>query len=156
MGCDIHTYAEKRISGRWESISKMDPEEAKEDYPHLNYSGRITDGRDYRLFGLLSGVRVEDWGFRIIPDVQMCIPADASPEVHDQYLREDCDAHTPGHVYWQDLLDARDAINVKLLIGQIEPRAKDAITELLENFQHVADENTLNVREMRIVLWYDN
>lgn len=155
MGADIHTYAEKRVNGKWESISVMDPEEAEEEDPWLEKSGRITNGRDYLLFGLLSGVRY-NWGFQVIPENQMCFPEDASEPVSEQWKREEGDAHTEGWLEWQTLMDAQKKINVLLLIGRLEPAIKDCIDELVESFQAHANEYNLNVREMRIILWYDN
>lgn len=155
MGCDIHTYAEKRVAGKWESVSVPDQEESEEEYPHLDYSGRITGGRDYELFGLLSGVR-RDWGIKIIPESQMCLPEDVSETVKAQWKSEDGDAHTEGWLDWQNLLNAQKEINVQLLLGRLEPQTKDGIEELMESFQRHANEYNLNVREMRIILWYDN
>ena len=155
MGADIHTYAEKRVSGKWESISVMDPEEAEQEHPHLDYSACITGGRDYGLFGLLSGVR-HYWGFRIIPEAQMCIPEDVSEPVEAQWDRYKDDYHTEGWLDWQTLLDAQKDININLLLGKIDPETKDCIEELMENFERSATQYNLNVREMRIILWYDN
>lgn len=152
MGADIHCYAEKRVDGKWVSVGESYEEDGE---TCLDQSASITNGRDYGLFGLLSEVRRE-WGLRIIPDADMCVPEDASAEVQAEYKRGEGDWHTPGWLNWQTLLDAQKEINIKLLLGQIDPNAKDGIAELMESFQRDANEYNLNVREMRIILWYDN
>lgn len=154
MGCDIHTHAEKRVNGRWEAVMEPVWEEG-DDEATLPKSARITGGRDYFLFSLLSGVRGE-LGVQIIKPAFECVPADASPEVQSEYARQEGDAHTPGCVTWQALSDAKKDIDVKVLVGQLDPSLRESIEELMDNFQRAADEHTLNVREMRVVLWYDN
>lgn len=152
MGCDIHCYAEKRVNGQWQSLNT--PCEDDGD-TWLGNDNRLTGGKDYGLFGLLSGVRRE-WDVRIIPDADMCVPEDASPEVKDEHHRGHADWHTEGWLNWQTLLDAQQDININVMMGKIEPSAKDGVEELMSGFKTIADHHNLNVREMRIVLWYDN
>lgn len=155
MGCDIHTFVEKRVNGQWLAAEQLEEADEGETHQHLPKTRSFTGGRDYRLFGLLSGVRC-DWGMKIIPDADMCIPEDASAEVKAEHAWWDSDAHTEGWVSWQALQDALKAININVLMGKMEPSAKEAIDELTENFTHIAESYHLNVREMRIILWYDN
>ena len=78
MGCDIHVFCERynKESKRWENLSLYKKNEGG-TFNEVN----VYDGRDYQLFGLLSGVRSIINPF-VIP---RGIPDDLSCEVSKKY-----------------------------------------------------------------------
>lgn len=88
MGCDIHTFAEKKNpNGQWEVIPDCRPFQSR------NYGlfGWLADVRNYSSLKPIS----EPKGF----------PDDASPEVFNNFEDWDCDAHTPSWVLVEELLN---------------------------------------------------
>lgn len=57
MGCDIHLVAQKRVSGQWEAINRVIPNEYSEGENDKFTLERLFDDRNYRLFGMLANVR---------------------------------------------------------------------------------------------------
>ena len=76
MGCDIHTYAEKKTETRYEYISGLVP----------------FDYRSYGTFGFLADVR----NYSDVTPISACrgVPADASKEVIAEQNQWDCDGHS--------------------------------------------------------------
>ena len=77
MGCDIHSYAEKRNeSGQWEVIDGVHP----------------FDSRSYGAFAFLAGVR----NYSAITPISQPrgIPEDASEYVKEEHESWTCDAHS--------------------------------------------------------------
>ncbi len=87
MGCDIHSFAEKKnAQGQWEVIPDFEPFE----------------DRNYALFGWLADVRNYS-GLTPIAE-RRGIPEDASFEVKDDYEAWDCDAHSASWLSIEELL----------------------------------------------------
>ncbi len=79
MGCDIHMFAEVLEETGWVKVGKVFKEEGEElsDHPY--------DGRNYRLFALLAGVKSQD-DDDSIPIVPLRgIPGDASPQIKERF-----------------------------------------------------------------------
>jgi hypothetical protein len=88
MGCDIHSYAEKKnAQGKWEVIPDFEPFEC----------------RNYAVFGWLADVR--NYSGLIPISMPRDIPKDASAEVADIFEEWDCDAHTPSWLSVEELLN---------------------------------------------------
>ena len=91
MGCDIHDWAEVRgPDGRWTKCGAVfkNPFHRPEDEQNEFWNSPVTDspyeGRNYRLFAVLAGVR-NDYG--IVPIVEpRGVPHDVSPEVLKEYV----------------------------------------------------------------------
>jgi len=87
MGCDIHSFAEKKDEvGNWEVIPDFEP----------------FDWRSYGLYGWLADVRNYS-GLTPISKPRG-FPSDASFEVKDDYETWDCDAHSASWLSVAELL----------------------------------------------------
>lgn len=87
MGCDIHTFAEKRnATGQWEAIDGMAP----------------FDSRNYGAFGFMAGVR----NYSAITPISLPrgIPEDVSAAVKEEHEDWDCDAHSASWLSVAELL----------------------------------------------------
>ena len=51
MGCDIHTFVERKINGEWESVDKWADDELPNTY--IPRDDRFYTNRDYVLFGMI-------------------------------------------------------------------------------------------------------
>ena len=56
MGCDIHMFKEKKISGVWKCLDKFIPEE---DSSPCRETSFFNEDRDYEFFVVIAGVRGE-------------------------------------------------------------------------------------------------
>lgn len=178
MGCDVHSYLEKQVPGGWALAKKPDEDQQKVLDKHIagtvdeEETGEednwlelpdcsITGGRHYAAFGLLSQVRYTS-GIPLDPNgkpLQMAIdgfPEDASEPIRLLYKQWDCDAHTPGVVYWRQLSDALERIKIAVVLGQCEGHWLETAQDIADGFKSACDEENLNVLEARVVLWYDN
>jgi hypothetical protein len=75
MGCDIHSYAEKRVNGKWELIP-FEP----------------FDWRNYGMYGFLADVR----NYSDVPPLAKPrgLPDDVSADVKAESDHWDCDGHS--------------------------------------------------------------
>jgi len=136
--------------GSWEPAEPLtpnryyrpnDPDNSEGQELDVDYSDRFYTGRDYELFGMLSGVRdptqpawFKDSGF----------PDDASPHVTREYEDWGVDAHTPGHATLYDLLEHT---------WSACPDFERSIARL----QELADERCGgNTDHVRFIWWFDN
>lgn len=86
MGCDIHSYAERRNKdGKWVIIPGLAP----------------FNNRDYGIFGFLANVR----NYSAVPPIadRRGFPVDASPQVDKEYLRWAGDAHSASWLSMEEL-----------------------------------------------------
>ena len=90
MGCDIHSYAERKSTGGggWEAIKEV---------PHP------FSWRSYRVFAFLAGVR----NYSAVTPISQPrrFPTDASPEARSDYELWGSDAHTPSWLTVKELND---------------------------------------------------
>lgn len=78
MGCDIHSFAERKLeSGRWSAIKGLEP----------------FGSRNYGTFGWLAGVR--NYSDLTPISEPRGLPTPVSATVKREYNRWECDAHTP-------------------------------------------------------------
>ena len=89
MGCDIHSYAEKKVGDKWEVI------------PYL-IDETFLYWRSYRVFGWLAGVR-NYFDVTSIAPVRG-IPIDASSEVREKLEEWGLDAHTASWISLDEFL----------------------------------------------------
>lgn len=101
MGCDIHTYREKFVGGKWLTADPWVPYDYGEDDKGMEipYDKVAFRDRNYNLFGLLAGVRRE------LPQSlpQRGIPWDACDEVRDASEIWDSDGHSHSYLYLHEL-----------------------------------------------------
>jgi hypothetical protein len=123
MGCDIHSYAEKKVNGKWEMIKKAFPnpyyQEGKEnkiDEDGYEWNPQFTDqpykGRNYDLFGILADVRngrgfagiKTGEGFSPIAEPKG-LPEDVSPEIKKESDGWNGDGHSHSYFTLKELQD---------------------------------------------------
>jgi hypothetical protein len=87
MGCDIHSFAEKKDEdGNWEVLPDFEPFEV----------------RSYRVYGWLANVR----NYSALTPIaeRRGFPEDASPDVKEDYESWDCNAHSASWLSLEELL----------------------------------------------------
>lgn len=95
MGCDIHTYVEKKIDGVWTALYGESPY----DNGKISLEGWLYTDRSYRLFAVLAGVRSYNDG------IQPIAPPRGFPDDITKEVRNDFDGeHTPSWFTLSELL----------------------------------------------------
>lgn len=114
MGCDIHTYREKFVDGRWQTADPWEPYDYGEDEKgqEIPHERRAYTGRNYNLFGLLAGVRNRDDPFAITP---RGMPWDVSPEVKMACEQWDSDGHSHTYLYIHELTSLRRWVSQRVI-----------------------------------------
>lgn len=114
MGCDIHTYKEKFIDGKWVTADEWEPYDYGEGAAgkSIPYNKQAYSDRNYNLFGLLAGVRNREGTLTLVP---RGIPFDVSPEV--QYANEkwDADGHSHSYLYLHELRSLRALVRERTI-----------------------------------------
>lgn len=131
MGCDIHSYAERKRRGKWELIPDLHP----------------FQWRNYTTFGFLAGVR--SWIDPI--DDPRGLPKDVSDEVREAYMKGRL-IHTPSFLTIKELLEFD--YDKPVFDGSTETY-QDSLSS---NFFTQLHELSLlkNPEDVRIVFWFDN
>lgn len=143
MGCDIHTYVEKKVEGVWQPVigtSKWLPNRLS--IMDVAYRG----GRNYDLFSLLADVRNYDNRLSPIADPRG-VPADISPEVHAQYDEWNIDAHSHSYFTLRELLEVDPQ-------QFIESYADEFVNETIPILKCIAGDE--NPDDVRFIFWFDN
>jgi len=157
MGCDIHTYTEALVNGKWIPIGAVGvdwiwDEKAEDEFPALAIKSPYRD-RNYSLFSVLAGVRGE--GPAIIPP--RGVPDDMNESIAAEYERWGCDAHTAHHYYLSELIENRHQFEreedwgdgKKYKVGGGFLNTLDDLTELAKRYE-------IDPEDVRIVFWFDN
>lgn len=166
MGCDIHTYVEKKVNGNWHNIDAWhineyyDPEKPEDCEPEYSCYG-FDNGRDYQLFANLAGVRGEyPWSLK-----PKGFPEDAAQATYKEFKTWDMDAHTPSYLTYGELLSFSTALTLK----QLNPydSGSNSVEEFFNDFKDYLyrqdryhykyiknEEEKLDL--YRIVFWFDN
>ncbi len=114
--------------------------------PNL-YTDTPYDGRNYVLFGVLAGVRGNE--FNPI-DYPRCLPNDVSKEIKDEHERWGIDAHSATYYTLDELLDSDYR---KMSVGElVELRLKYFFKDVLDECLKLTD----NPSDFRLVFWFDN
>lgn len=114
MGCDIHTYREKFIDGKWATADEWEPYDHGDGENGMQIPWKKTafSGRNYNLFGLLAGVRNREDSFAL---AQRGIPFDACPEVISANEKWDSDGHSHTYLYLHELRALRKMVNERTI-----------------------------------------
>lgn len=123
MGCDIHAFVESR-------------EFSDDSYW---YQAEISLSRNYRMFGLLAGVRGNDELF-----TPKGFPLNASPMTRDIYINMRNDAHTSS---WLTVDEFAQALEV---YGQKEGWTVPPVYTATLAFMRTLGDSA------RLVFWFDN
>lgn len=160
MGADIHFYIEKlNDNNKWEYIYiKNKDDEIVTWYP-----------RDYKLFGLLAGVRGDTYD-----DLTKIrgLPYNMSSEVNTTYEKYKDDYHSATWYMLSELYSMKRYLEVKkeniLLSDLYTPENKAALKEeydslihSLHNFCNTVDfigttHSTYSFDKVRAIIWFDN
>lgn len=132
MGCDIHLYKEKQVSGQWitANIWEKNDDENGDIYFDVSRKDRFTD-RNYKLFGLLSkGVRSEyPFSFE-----SRGLPFDVCNEVTTKAECWGVDGHSHSYLYLHELKGMREFLKTATItISGMMDRDR------LENLQETID-----------------
>jgi len=114
MGCDIHMYVERKVGQKWCRVSEKKGithpyyEEALNDKAK-NYFNRKTwtTGRNYKLFGLLAGVRSSVFLPFFSP---RGLPSDLSAGCKREWKLGETDWHSASYLTLTELLSIQDKI----------------------------------------------
>lgn len=106
MGCDIHAYIEYRDKRRqWQNVQGVWTAKRLARHPEYDESTSGHLDRDYRMFGLLAGVRV--------PELQMFerrgVPAGLAWRTHDAYAIMVDDKFAAEHPDYHGILTSQQA-----------------------------------------------
>lgn len=112
MGCDIHTYKEKFVDGRWQTADEWVPYDNEEKTLEVPYKKHAYTGRNYNLFGLLAGVRNREGTLTLAP---RGIPFDVSPEVQAANESWDADGHSHSYLYLHELRSLRSLVRERTI-----------------------------------------
>jgi len=133
MGCDIHPHMELKINGKW------------------FYVGEVAHGRNYNLFGHLSGVRGDDDKYFDTEYDGVYLPRDVSNDVSKEYEGWEGDAHTLTIVTFNGLIGFIEEREADLLDGlQKRHSSPHAWLKLMRKLIKFGVEDT------RLIIWYDN
>lgn len=156
MGCDIHTFVERRDeAGHWQMVDGVNP----------------FDWRSYGVYGFLADVR----NFSAVPPIvePRGIPEDVSGKVRAEYDRWEFDAHTPSWLYVRELagFDYEQTVNDRRVMRQTGPQSWDhGVTGTPEEgtsmtyreflgdafLRDVEQLEVLGNPDDRVVFWFDN
>jgi len=157
MGCDIHAHLEQQNdTGDWLLVEHADP----------------FDCRSYGIFGFLADVR----NYSAVPPIseERGLPVDVSPDVRDDYLEWDTDAHTPSWLLVSELVefDYSQEMNDRRVTRQVGPKSFDGgvtgspeegtvmtYREFLGSWYEREIERLANFGDparLRVVFWFDN
>lgn len=133
MGCDIHLVLEKKWQGQWVGVPMK----------------RCPRTRNYKLFGLLAGVRGDG------PDPRG-VPEDASPLARMEIERWDCDGHSHSWRSLQGYVRACLAgeYDPEQMLDPNDPRTQDPYYHYFG--LEVADGYDGHIDDYRVVFWFDN
>ncbi len=112
MGCDIHSYKEKFVGGKWETADKWVPYDYGDDEKgeEIPFEDRFHE-RNYSLFGLLAGVRRE-FASSLKP---RGVPFDACEHVNKANEGWDSDGHSHSYLYLHELKSLRQFVRREVM-----------------------------------------
>lgn len=103
MGCDIHSFAERKVNNKWEKVGEhFSLGDWEKQYYKKEKGENPFYWRSYSMFAFLAGVRNYDHSEPI--SETKGLPDDISDEVRDEY--GDCwGYHSSSHLSLKELLD---------------------------------------------------
>jgi len=103
MGCDIHSFAERKTNGKWEKVGEhFSLGEWEKEYYKKEKSDSPFDWRSYSMFAFLADVRNYDHCEPL--SKPRGLPDDISDEVKDEY-GEGWDYHSASFLTAKELLE---------------------------------------------------
>lgn len=154
MGCDIHSFAERRNkeTNKWEVVREcMTLDDFDKKWYKKEKGDSPFDWRHYSMFGFLAGVR--DQTIEPINEPRD-IPEDVSQEVLTEYDYWQDNAHSAS---WLSLRELVEFDYDKNCTG--EEYISESYREMLNDlfFVHLEDLKALgDLDDVRVVFWFDN
>jgi len=104
MGCDIHSFAERKINNKWEKVGEhFSLGDWEKKYYKKEKGENPFDWRSYSMFAFLAGVRNYDHSEPL--SEPKGLPDGISDEVKEEYEQWECDAHSVSYLTLKELLD---------------------------------------------------
>ena len=104
MGCDIHSFAERKINGEWTKVGDhFTLGEWEKQYYKKDKSDSPFDWRNYSMFGFLAGVRNYDHCDPI--SLPKGIPDDTCDYIRDEYEESLMGYHSASYLTVKELTD---------------------------------------------------
>lgn len=151
MGCDIHTFVEKRNkeTNQWEFVKDdvFSLDDYDKEYFKKEKSSEIFGWRSYRMFSILNNVR-NNYGIIPMYDTDRGFPDDISKEVKMEY--DSYSNHSESYLTAKELTDfdydkkATENESYRDCLG-------DFFFKHLEELKSLGDPD-----EIRVVFWFDN
>ena len=152
MGCDIHIYTEYRNPGEltWQSADTTSVEEEGTKDEYINVSHTIDTGRNYGLFGLIAGVRIE---YEQSLACKYSWPEDTTETSMYQKDRWDGDGHSHS---WFTLDEIKThLLHLALTQHDIPDWVTNSYTELKDNMEALKPSGASD-HDVRILFLFDN
>ena len=148
MGCDIHAYAEVLLKGRWHQAGEVGYDWNYDTVTHeetrILAIKDVYDERNYTLFGILAGVRVDDEE----PIIERRgLPSDVSKELKKRSDNMGADGHSHHYYYVDELVENKLRFVGREYVKSFVPEVIDYLVGL-GKFPGVED--------VRFVFWFDN
>lgn len=175
MGCDIHSYAERRNkqTDKWEKITDhFSLDDFSKGYYKKEKGDHPFDWRSYSMFAFLAGVRNYDHCNPI--SEPRGIPHDISDSVREEYKVWDGDSHSASFLSAKELLEfdyGKEFWN-RRVVRQTGPfsftgaglaeEGEGEIVTYRDNlgewyFKHLDELKQLgDPKDVRIIFWFDN
>ena len=104
MGCDIHSFAEKKVNNKWEKIGEHFSLGDWEKQHYKKEKGENPfDWRSYSMFAFLADVRNYDHCEPV--SKPKGLPNDVCDEVKKEYEDWECDDHSASYLTLKELLE---------------------------------------------------
>ena len=167
MGCDIHSFAERKVNGKWEKVGDhFSLGEWERKYYKKEKGENPFDWRSYSMFAFLAGVRNYDHCEPL--SESKGLPTDISDEVKEEY-GDGSDWHSASYLTAKELLDfdyEKEFWNRRVMKinngASLAEEGEGTVLSYRENlgeffFLHLEELKQLgNPEDVRIVFWFDN
>ena len=167
MGCDIHSFAERKVNGKQEKVGDhFSLGEWERKYYKKEKGENPFDWRSYSMFAFLADVRNYDHCEPI--SEPKGLPTDISGEVREEY-GDGSDWHSASHLTTKELLDfdyEKEFWNRRVMKNNtgasLAEEGEGTVLSYRENlgeffFLHLEELKQLgNPEDVRIVFWFDN
>lgn len=141
----VFNYLDENLPPKHSNISWMEAQN-ENTLPNI-YTCTPYDGRNYNLFGVLAGVRVN----KIEPiDYPRDLPEDLSEEIRDEYTYWGSAAHSTSYYYLSELLKSKYR---KLDVETLKDYGiSHFFKDVLDRCVQIADDP----KDFRILFWFDS
>ncbi len=145
MGCDIHTFVERKHKGRWVMIQPTPYSLIEKE------SYALAEQRDYGFFSALAGVRSQHVDVKCAEAKGLPPDVSQSVEMHSEELWG-IDAHSHS---WEML---EDFINLYLFLhGDTAFNHKNFQEQVYQMFAlEIRDDAVDDPSNFRVIFWFDN